>query len=783
MINAKYLLWLCSGCLLMHTAAAQDRLALGQWRSHLPYVLGQWVTQSAERVYYATEGSVVSYDKEERSTEFFSTVNGLSNTGVRLIRYVEGSDILMVVYNNSVIDLIKPDGITTLNQIRNFRGIVGEKVIYDLFPINDSLVYIAANYGVSLLNVRANQFLFTTFTGVDARSVRVFEGQVYLATDDGIYRTPQNNPDITDITTWRWLGQAEQFPPQYSSNSLTVYAGHLYFNINDTLFRAQGGQLERVHFEPGFRLQFLSSEGAHLLAGYRCVTGCNRGKTLYFDANGLRGALATDCVGIPNYAVEDAQGRVWLGDLFRDFRMVNSVSATDCNLMRINSPYSEFSYDMTVYNNQLWLATGGVNQNFSYIFRDHGFASYIEGRWTIYNRFTQRALQGEDPNDGSDDLFDFLPIAVRPDNGKIYAGSYFEGLIEVDGENLTLFNEKNSSLGNAVGDTARTRISGLAFDTDNNLWVANHTAENPISVLRSNGEWQNFRTGCNVTELHRVAIDRNGFKWFASSSSSNGLLVFDEGDLNNSNDDRCRVFTQNNSNLPTNSTNCLAVDLDGDVWVGTAQGLVIFECGGSVFDPQCIGTLRVVELDGIGAILLSTEDVRTIAIDGANRKWIGTRNGVFVLSPNGEEQVARFTIENSPLPDNNVTAITINPLNGEVFIGTEKGLVAYQSDAVAGGRLNRAMAEVFPNPVRPEYDGPISIRGLARDANVKITDVNGRLVHETRALGGQAVWDGRDYNGRRAKTGVYLVFSTTNARFAGFDAPDAVMVARILIVN
>ncbi|MBK7872586.1 MAG: hypothetical protein IPJ74_18845 [Saprospiraceae bacterium] len=777
----KYLL-LLSFILLFFNGFGQDKLAIGQWTSHLPYVLGQWVTQSDERVYYATDWSVISFDKTERSTDYLSTVEGLSNTGIRLIKYVEGSDVLIIVYNNSVIDLVKPNEIFTLNQIRNFQGIVGEKVIYDIAVENDSTVYLAANYGVSKLNIRSNQFTFTTFTGIDTRSARVFEGNLYIATDDGIYRTSLNNPNIADITTWQELEAQQGFPFAYASGSMAIFQDALYFSINDTLFRFKEEKLEKVYFEQGFRLQFLTAEGAHLLAGYRCVSGCARGKILYFNADDSFGALATDCVGIPNYAVEDAQGRVWIGDYFREFRMVNSVTDPNCETTVINSPYSEFSREMTVYKNQLWLATGGVNQTFSYVFRDHGFASLIEGQWTIYNRFTKRELQGESLPDAGDDLFDFLTIAVHPDNGKVYAGSFFEGLIEVDGDKLTLFNEKNSSLGNAVGDAARTRISGLAFDEDNNLWISNHTADRPISVLQNNGEWKSFRPSCGVTEIHQVTVDQSGFKWFVTTSSSVGVMVFDEGDIENPADDRCRVFNQNNSNLPTNVTNCLTVDLDGDVWVGTAQGIVIFECGGSAFDPQCLGTLRVVELDGFGAYLLETQEIQAIAVDGANRKWIGTKTGVFVLSPSGEEQIARFTTDNSPLFDNNITDIAINQETGEVFIGTDKGIISYKSDAVVGGRLNKVNVEVFPNPVRPEHTGPIAIRGLARDANVKITDVAGRLVYETQALGGQAIWDGNDYNGRRAATGVYLVFSTTNARYAGFDKPDAV-VAKIVIVN
>lgn len=777
-----YLLLIFILIIVFRNTYAQDNLAIGQWRSHLPYTAGQWVTQSESTVYYATEWSILKLDKEERSTDFLTTVEGLSNTGIRLIKYNDRSNILLVVYNNSVIDLVKENEIATLNQVRNFQGVVGEKVIYDISVESDSIVYISGNYGVSKLNIRSNRFLFTTFTDVDTRSAQVFENQLYIATDEGIYRTPINNPSIEDFTTWQLLGAAQGFPAAYSSVSMVIFNNRLYMDVGNTLFYWQNNQLNQVRSEPGFRLQFLSAEGAHLLAGYRCVSGCSRSKVLYFDAEGKAGIVAADCVDAPSYAVEDQQGRVWFGDIGRNFRMVNSLNNANCTFININTPYSQYSRELTVYKNQLWLASGGVNQVFSYLFLDHGFASLIDGQWTVYNRLNRSELRGEDPNDINDDLFDFLTIAIHPDNGKVYAGSYLEGLIEFDGKNMKLYNDKNSTLNNAVGDVARTRISGLAFDEDGNLWVSNHSAERPISVLKADGTWQSFKPACSPTDLHQVVVDQNGYKWLVTSGSSVGVVLFDEGDLANNGDDRCRIFTQLNSNLPTNIANCLAVDLDGDVWVGTAQGIVIFECGSSAFDDNCRGTLRIVELDGFNEYLLRYEEVQTIAVDGANRKWVGTKNGVFLLSPTGEEQIAHFTTENSPLFDNNITDIAINPENGEVFIGTDKGVISYQSDAVGGGTINKSAVEVFPNPVRPEYVGPIAIRGLARDADVKITDVTGKLVYETQALGGQAIWDGRDYNGQRAKSGVYLVFSTTNARYVGFGKPDAV-VAKIVLIN
>ncbi len=761
-------------------------LGIGQWRSLLPYRAGPYVAQSAGKIFYATELSLLTLDKADLSSSYLTRELGLSHTGIRLIRYNPLVKALIVVYNNSVIDVVPDEGkIVTLNQVQNFKNFIGNKELFDVYSAPDSTVYLAGNYGLSRLNLKKGEFIFTTFTGLDVRSVVVFGGFVYAATEAGIYRISDNARNPENFGNWEFLGTAQGFPGSYSSTALALYQGQLYLDINNAVYRLEGGKPALFYRKEGYALKFLSAEGTHLLAGYRCASsGCGNGTVLYFTPAGFGGEVDGSCCGQPNYALEDSQGRVWFGDNFRDFRYLDRIGSSRCNLLSFNSPYSSNNRELVVSQNQLWVAAGGVNQTFSYLFLDHGFSSYLHGDWTIYNRNTRQELKGENPNDPDDDLFDIMTIAVHPGNGKVYAGSFFEGLLELDGGSMRLFNEKNSTLNNAVGDSKRTRVSGLAFDGDNRLWVSNHLADRPISVLLPDGKWQSFKPSCNETQIHQIGIDGNGFKWLVSNSSNTGVLVFDEGKLEDPNDDRCRLITQNNSNLPTNIVNCLAVDLEGDVWVGTSEGIVIFECGNSVFEPdRCQGTRRVVEQeDGFLDYLLITEEVRTIAVDGGNRKWVGTKNGIFVLSPNGEQLVARFTTANSPLLDNSINDIAIDQETGLVYIGTESGITSYQGDAIAGDRIHLAKAEVYPNPVAPDYEGPIAIRGLSRDAEVKITDIRGRLVFETKALGGQAIWNARDYLGNRVRSGVYLVWSSTSSREAGFAEPTTA-VARILVQN
>lgn len=764
-------------------SAQELDLAIGQWRSHLPYNAGPRVTQSEEQVFYGTEWSLVRIDKADRAVEFLDKVDGLSNVGIANLRYHPGTQTLLIAYNNSVLDLLRPnDQVETLSQIANFTNFVGERTIYQMLPDSDSTILLAASYGISQINLNRTEFSFTTFMPVEVENIARYRDFIYAATTDGIYRIRVDNPNPQNFGNWDLLGPDEGFPGIYQTHDLTVFDDKLFLDIDGVVHAWDGQDLQFWHEEDGYDLHYLSAEGAHLLLGYRCA-GCSGGRLVYFSTDGQLGLAPDNCFGRPTYAVEDQSGRIWFGDRFRGFRVLNNLSDGGCEYFDFNSPYSRDIRDLTIHDNQLWLASGGFTQQFSYRFLDHGFSSFIDGQWRTFNRNNEVVMRGERPDNPSDDLYDMLSVAVRPDDGMVFAGSFIEGLVQYDGEQLTLYNEKNSSLGNATGDSSRTRITGLAFDEDHNLWIANHTAERPVSVFTRDGNWQSFRPSCNVGELYLVAVDLNGFKWFASNSNSVGLIVFDSGALDDPTDDRCRVFTRNNSSLPTNDVTSLTVDLDGDVWVGTGQGIVIFECGSGVFEPICQGTLRIfTEEDDFNDYLLANENVQTIAVDGANRKWVGTQNGVFVLSPEGEEELLRFTERNSPLPDDNILAITIDGETGEVFIGTDRGLVSYRSDATEADRLFSPEAEVFPNPVRPEYRGPITIRGLARDARVKITDINGRLVFETEALGGQAVWDGTDYNGRRANSGVYLVFASSNSRTAGFGEPGSA-VARILFIR
>ncbi len=754
-------------------------LAIGQWYQHLPYQTGKHVTQNTSKVFYATPLSVLSIEKDEMSIERISKVEGLSDVGMGIIAYSPFSETLVLTYTNGNLDLMK-EGTDVINLpfIKN-KDIVGDKTIYHIFFEHENRAFISTGFGILELKPETEEFGDDIRTGVPVRGTSILDGQIYAATEEGIYIVANDaNVNSQDFGNWQLLGESEGFPADYSSTAIARFDNKLYLGINDSLFQYKNGELKFLHFEDGYSLTFLSAGRTKVFAGYRCDTNCS-GKVLFVDANGRTSPGASNCNNRPNGAIEDENGQIWYADEWREFRTLEPGSS-NCGHLKFNAPYSANVQEISLHEDEVWIATGGVTTNYEYLFREDGFFSYIDGEWDVFNRKTRPEMKGADPNEASDDIRDIYTIAVHPETGHVYAGSYLEGLVVFDRENISIANEFNSSLQTVVGDPGRVRVSGLAFDDTNNLWISNFLAPNPFSVLTNEGTWKNFSpSGCgNAAMPTQVVVDRVGNKWFALADNAAGVMVFNEGEsITDTSDDRCRVFTSSNSELPNNTVNCLVVDLDGGVWVGTENGVTIFEC--DPFDEACKGFLKIVTVDGDNEYLLKGENVQTMAVDGANRKWVGTSNGVFVLSPDGEENLAFFDVDNSPLFDNSVIDIAIEPKTGEVFIGTGSGLQVIRGEAIEGLAIHQSEVVVFPQPVRPEYDGPIAISGLAKDADVKITDIRGQLIYETQALGGQAIWDGRDYNGRRASSGVYLVLSTSTQNL---DNPDSV-VAKILFMN
>lgn len=750
----------------------QGDLRIGQWSEHLPYNGGRTVTQSPTRVYYGTKFALMSISKADSSqVEVFSKVDGLSDVGPHWIKYHPTLELLIIGYENGNIDLLDSNGISNINDILRNTSIQGDKSIENIY-IEETLAYLSTPFGLVVLDLESERFESTVFTNTPVFGFTIFQNKYYVATGKGIYvYDPSSGNIIEDFGKWQKI-QIPGLSSDYTSEAIAVYKDSLYAGGDGNLYKMRNDTFRLWYEKAGHTLTYISNEASILAAGFRCDNGCS-GKVMFFHEGGFWHENGIDCAARPTYVIQDEKGRWWYADDFADVRLAANQFST-CDLVKYNTPFSGNVSDMEVKDGILYVATGGVSESYGYTGNKDGFYIFDRVNWSIYNQFNNPELAAT----GLENFFRILP---HPEENKVYVGTFWGGLLEFDFETFKVYNDKNSSLQGAVGDSARERITGLVFDEQNNLWISNHLAERPLSVLKADGTWKSFDFPCtNITNVSQLVIDNRGYKWIMLASRSAGIVVYDDnGTIDDEFDDRCIQLGASNTAIPSNSVNTLVVDLEGDIWVGTSEGPVVFDGGADIFDGHQGSRIKV-EQDGVLNFLFGEETIYTIAVDGANRKWFGTGSGVFVQSPAGNEEVASFTTNNSPLLDNRIIDIAIDGNNGIVYIATNGGIMSVRTDAIDGKSVHSDNVYAWPNPVRPDHDGPIAIRGLARDAVVKITDVRGQILFETRSLGGQAIWDGKDLNGQPATTGVYLVFSTAGSD--GFSKPDA-LVTKILIVN
>jgi ligand-binding sensor domain-containing protein len=358
---------------------------------------------------------------------------------------------------------------------------------------------------------------------------------------------------------------------------------------------------------------------------------------------------------------------------------------------------------------------------------------------------------------GLDTLTGVQSITTNNYDNSVWLTTAQKGVAQWHNNKLQIFNPQNSSLKGAANNTCFT--SGVAGDTKGNSWVSNLGTTISLHVKQPDGKWTGFTNPFGVTDAGALAIDEASQIWF-TTKNANGLLVYHPGNsLTSSADDKWKQYKAGAGlgNLPSNQVNCIAKDKNGFIWIGTDKGIGIIQCAENIFTPAgCDALLPVVQQDRFAGLLFKDENVQTIAVDGADRKWIGTKNGVWLISATGEKVIYRFSSSNSPLLGNDISKISVDPLTGEVFIATNNGLCSFRSTATEPVSTQEKVL-VFPNPVPPGYTGSIAIRGLTNNALVKITNLYGALVYQTRALGGQAIWDGKNTNGVKVASGIYLI--------------------------
>lgn len=748
---------------------------MGNWRHHLPNNRVIAVTETQDRIIGATPYGLVLFNKEDNSLEKINKIHGLSDFGISSMAWSEGRGLLLIGYQNGNIDILQGRRVTNVPDVM-IASVMGSKRINRILVLEET-AYLACDFGIVELDLNSFLIRDTYYIGPQGNLVNVndlaFNGtHFFAATNAGLLVADAQAANLADFQNWH--RETVTGLPNEVFTLVSHFSGKILANLSNQngdyiyIGDGQGWTL----FDPFNEVRYFDRK--HRMRNSRDLLLIANDQYLdVFDASLERirhHRFYAEEQARPLDAILDEENRIWAGDQF--LGLVREHSPSDFEKIILPGPPRPSSFSLGTGGGRLWVAPGDISRAGSNTWNQEGVFIFGNEKWTSYDRWSVNGL---------DSVWDIIRITVDPGNpDRAYASSWASGMLEISTTGVEKqYDHTNSSLRRRFEIEDRTRVGGVAVDRAGNLWVTNSQVQRPLSVKKTNGEWLSFSGGSQVPSsqvVGNILIDQSDQKWVVLHQGG-GIFLFKENDLESNNNFNSRKLTTQNG-LPSNEIYSLAVDHDGYVWVGTDQGVAVFYSPQRAFtgDPFTAQLIVVEERDGFAGYLFENETINAITIDGSNKKWFATsRSGAFLLRADARETLFHFTAENSPLPSNNILDIKIMDETGEVFFATDRGLVSFRGFATTAQGIHSDVY-AFPNPVRPHYSGYIAVKGLVSNAMVKITDINGKLVYETVAEGGQAIWNGQDMFGNRPATGVYLVFST-NA-----DGSET-MVTKIMFLN
>jgi len=744
---------------------AQTEGGLGSWRVHLPYWKNNTIAVIGNTVYAGSPSSMFSYDEKNGDLERISKVTGLSDVEIKLLRSNQINKLIFIVYENGNIDLLQNNEIINLPQILQ-RTVIGKKSINDITFYNGK-AYLACSFGIVVIDINKKQIVDSYQnigvggSNIEILDIAILNNFIYATTNNGVYSASLNSGNLSDFNFWTLIKTSSK------SNKIEAFNNLLYAEVDSFLSVYDNNTWSKINdidFQNVFDLIICNNK--LVITTIKNVSTINTDKVIFKSGKQFKNSA----IILPNE-------RFATVDNFYGIEVFPGGQFSGSDYVNPNGPFDKISTDFKYINNKLY-AAGGYAPYYNEGYKPNGIYIYENNNWKNTSNIDQNSALTPDS------IHDILNLAYDNVNEKLYAASYGNGLIKMDlnGKIEYIYNKNNSILQEAF--TNSCRVAGLVFDNENNLWFTNHSSGQPICVLMNDGTVKCFSIGNvfgGLNYVANIAIDDENHKWVANVRDG-GVLVYNHGlDISNSADDAYKVLTKDigNGALASNTINCLVKDKRGEMWVGTSAGLSIFSSPENVFNGTQSGSFDsrqiVIKTGLVYSNFLGGENINCITIDGANRKWLGTNNGAWLVSSDGYTVIHNFTTKNSSLLDNNILSIGIDNNTGEVFFGTLKGMVSFKSDATESG-VDFNKIEIYPNPIKPNFIGDISIKGLAENVNVKITDISGNLVAETSSNGGFATWNGRNFSGSKVATGVYLVFA------ANKDGSKSI-VGKLLFVN
>jgi len=726
--------------------------AMYQWRSHFSYGTTQCVVEGKDCVYGLAGGALFSVDKYTEEITTYSKQNGLNGGDIAQIEYDATTQTLIIAYVDGLIDLMKDNNFFAMTDLQQ-KSLTASKKSNRIVTDN-GLAYFCMPFGIMVVDIQRRQIKDTYYIGEDGKEVDVIgvalcQDSIFAISANTLFSIGKNDYKM-DYHNWHRTTVASDS----SYQAIAVWKNDLFVVAKSTLAQRKGSTWYLPKQELKCTGLRLSNDQLFLLTQINGIFS-------------LRDDLSIDTIASP-YVALDIANRSTTNWIATENNGIVKQTPYDIQEFTVNGPLVNIPYRMRFAGDKMIMVPGGYYVSATY--QPGSVMLYENDVWSGYTQWQLIAIAQKGK------ALNLCDAIIDPnDHSHYFACSLGAGIWEFrNNQPYTWYYSENSGLDKITNPAEEyTWVDGFAFDSKGNLWMINIADIRNIKVLTPEGTWISIdHTAANQMQRARDLLIWNqneNIKIFSVNHTQPGLVLLnDNGTISNQYDDQCIYITefkdQDNQRVTMEDLYSIAQDKNGALWIGTNAGLVVIDDPSSLFTSNTCRKIKIPRDDGTGLAdyLLGTEQINAIAVDGANRKWIGTAaSGLYLVSEDGLETIYHFTSDNSPLVDNAIISLAIQPTTGRVFVGTGKGLMSYQNDAAPASE-DYSSVYAYPNPVRPDFEGVITIRGLMDETVVHITDNAGNLVCETRSNGGLAIWDGKTADGRRAASGVYTVFLNEN---------------------
>ncbi|WP_346881930.1 two-component regulator propeller domain-containing protein [uncultured Algibacter sp.] len=748
---------------------AQDFSEL--WTGHFSYLDIKDISQGENKIYAAAENAIFIYDSQTMEIEELSTIHGLSGETITAILYVEDDGLLFIGFERGLIQVYdenEEDFLSVVDIVNSFN-IPNDRKNINHFSQSNGFTYISTDYGISQYDINRLEFGDTYLIGNNGTPVKVnqtaiFNGYIYAASESGLLRGELINPNLINFREWENVSSIVFNGIQTVGNKLYGSAvNRNIYEINNTILTQLIAYPSDIIGFKSFSDKLIANTKNNVFVydeDFNELTEVSR--SIDFDADFTKATiLGNNDLYVGSTSVKST-GKPGFGIL--------KTTISDTSIfeeIHPQSPLTNNFFEVKISGQEIWGIHGGYSSRYAFSGgqRISGISHFVDQGWDNI-RYDSIVSKIESP-------FYLSHISINPfDTKQLYISSYTAGLIDFnDGDFVNLYNQNNSTITPFAGNLNLTLTSN--YDNEGVLWVTNGRVDKPLNKF-FNGNWISYDFTSLISEresnlgFSNIIFDGDNNLFFGSFNF--GLIGFNE----NNGSPLLKSIRTEEENFPSLNVKALALDKSNQLWIGTDQGLrVLFNTSNFFTDDNIRVEEIIIEEDGIAKELLFQQSITNIEVDGSNNKWIGTADaGIFYFSPDGQNTIFHFTIDNSPLPSNVINDISIDNANGIVYIATSKGLVSFESGSSSPLEgLQSAFA--YPNPVRPTFDiveKKVKIKDVSENVNIKITDIEGNLVAEAQSRtnqrfkgfnleidGGTAYWNGKNLANNIVASGVYLV--------------------------